>query len=66
MNGQTTHVVAYTANPHGNQTIEHGIALVVTAPGARPDWHACRAQIPSFVTGQYLGLAPNPPKEPHP
>jgi hypothetical protein len=57
-----THAVGYTSNDRGNADLEHGVALVTTGAG-RPSWHDCRAQIPGFISGEYLGLAPNPPKE---
>lgn len=58
MSPRQTHVVYYLSNLSGNGDPEHGIARV-TSETRRPGWADCRAQIPGFVTGEYLGLAPD-------
>lgn len=59
MNRPTVHVIYYMSNLNGNAHQEHGVGRVATVTGHRPTWHDCRAHIPGFVVGEYLGLAPD-------
>ncbi|MGW7445012.1 hypothetical protein [Kitasatospora sp. NPDC054795] len=51
------HLVAYLART--SDGAEHGVARVPSGRG-RPSWHECAAVVPGFLTGQYLGAAPEP------
>lgn len=52
---ERVHAIAYVRLAE-NGAVERGVALVPSRREA-PSWRECRAVIPGYSTGRYLGLA---------